>query len=116
MSVQHVCYVCYKDEMSAQRAMEYVADLGIWISDRKLSAKYAAIARPTIPPPEPECISTTQEVVVPGLHVLADFITAEDEQRLLVFCDSQENKKSKWRTNISRKVQVLNSLPVYGQY
>lgn len=109
---QHVCYVCFQEEKSAERAMQYVSSVGIWISNRKLSTKYAAIARPPIPPPEPECISMTEDIVVPGLHVLTDFISLEDEKRLIEFCDSHENKKSKWKTNISRKVQVP-SIPLY---
>ena len=105
--MKHVCYVCYQESTSAQAALEYVGSPGMWISGRKLSAKYASIAKTPIPPPEPECISTTADVAVPGLVVVPDFISPEVEARLLQFCDAHENRKSKWKTSISRRVQVI---------
>lgn len=104
---QHVCYVCFKEEQSAQMAIEYVATTGMWLGGRKLSTKYATIARPPMPPPEPECTSSTDEIEVPGLTVIRDFVTEADELHLLQMCDIHENKKSKWKSNLSRRVQVI---------
>jgi len=54
-------------------------------------------------PPKQSKIATTltshEEQGIPGLHILTDFVTAEEEQGLLAFLDQQE-----WRSDLARRV------------
>jgi len=102
---RHVCYVCYKDPMAAQHAIQQSIDPGVIVKGRKISAKYADIARPVTPPPEAECTSTTDHVDVPGLYLIEEVISSEEEASLIALCDSNEKGRTLWRNNISRRVQ-----------
>ena len=93
---RHVCYVCFTEAESCQRAL-LATQTGSGISlpndTVRLICKYADIERPSIPPPEPECVSSTTEVVVPGLTVVENFVDPDEEQHLLDFCDTRNAEK-----------------------
>jgi alkylated DNA repair protein alkB homolog 8 len=111
LPVQHLCYICFKDKLSTQAAVEYSQHNNLFIGERKVSVRYADLSRVTIPPPEPECISETEDVVVPGLHLFTDFVSLEEEKELLEFSDQKDdNGRQFWKTNLHRRVQVLFSL------
>ena len=94
---RHVCYVIFKDVESCERALLATqTDGGIALQgyeDVRLICKYAGIEKPVIPPPEPECISSTANVNVPGLTVIENFVTEDEEQYLLDFCDTRNAVK-----------------------
>ena len=58
---------------------------------------------PPQPPPEPECTSTTAQVSVPGLSLLEDFLTPDEETLLL---ESLCGQDAHWQQTITRRVQV----------
>jgi hypothetical protein len=73
--------------------------------------RYADLSRVIIPPPEPECISETEDIVVPGLHLFTEFVSLEEEKELLEFSDQKDdNGRQFWKTNLHRRVQVCPSL------
>ncbi len=57
--------------------------------------------------PEPECTSTSNDIEVPGLHIVPDFITASEEIDLISQFAYTKNSQS-WEKNLARKVKVLN--------
>lgn len=64
-----------------------------------LVVKYAQLAA-TKRPPEPDCTSSTEDVVVSGALVVPDFLSQEEEQELLAFYEAQD-----WKANLNRRVQ-----------
>lgn len=52
-------------------------------------------------PPEPECTSTTENIVVPGLTLIENFIHPDEESAILGQFDSD----AKWECGINRRVQ-----------
>lgn len=89
---RHVCYVCFQDKGSCQKALlatQCKEGMSLSGGVEKLICKYADVERPVTPPPEPECISTTEGVDVPGLTVMEEFVSEEEERFLLDFCDTR---------------------------
>jgi hypothetical protein len=77
------------------------------VQGRKVAVRYADLTREMIPPPEPECISVTADVVVPGLHLFPEFVSEEEERELIEFSDQKDpHGKLFWKTNLRRRVQV----------
>lgn len=74
------------------------------IDGYNITIKYASIKKPSTPPPEPECTSSTVDIQVPGMMLIPDFISPDEEAYLL---DTYATRDMKWETNISRRVQVL---------
>ena len=91
---RHVCYVCFQEEEACRRALIATQEgEGVALGDGiRLICKYADLYRPQIPPPEPECVSATDDVLVPGLTLLQDFISPEEEEFLIDFCDNRNSK------------------------
>ena len=48
----------------------------------------------------PLCICTTRHINIPGLTLFKDFITKDEEIKLINFLDN-----NKWKTGIKRRVQ-----------
>ena len=108
---RHVCYVCFASKESCERALLATqAGQGLVLPSNntvRLICKYADVERPVIPPPEPECISSTTEINVPGLTVIENFITSEEEQYLLDFCDNRNAEKFFSKGNIYYEYLLL---------
>jgi alkylated DNA repair dioxygenase AlkB len=86
--------------------IEYSLSNPLIIQGRKVGVRYADLTRTIIPPPEPECISVTADVVVPGLHLFPEFVTEEEERELIEFSDQKDSHgKLFWKTNLHRRVQ-----------
>jgi alkylated DNA repair protein alkB homolog 8 len=82
-------FAVFGDADAAQRAMQEMQaanapTLGTNGANRiQLQLRFAEEASPPIPVPEPECVSTTDRLEVPGAHIIEDFITSEEEMQLL---------------------------------
>lgn len=100
------CFVVFGDILSATAAKQGLSDQHIECFRGKVYIQYAVENSPRSPgPPEPECISLTAEVVVPGLEVVDEFVTVEDEELLLSDSFAGPNAKA-WIESLSRRVQV----------
>ena len=101
------CFVVFEDAHSATAAMEALSDRHIERFKGRVFIQYAVENAPRSPgPPEPECVSLTAEVVVPGLEVLEEFVSEEDEQILLSDEYAGPNAPH-WKESLSRRVHVL---------
>ncbi len=69
----------------------------------KVLVKYAHIAEAVTKPPEPECCSSTDSIVVPGLQLISEFVSPEEENSIMgeFGVDS-----APWKESLSRRVQV----------
>lgn len=107
--LQHLCYICYENKESTQKVIEYSEKNDLYVGNRKVIVRYADLSRIKISPPEPECISETVNVNVPGLYLIPEFVTFEEEKELLDFADGKdENGKLYWKSGLTRRVQVIN--------
>ena len=55
---------------------------------------------------EPECTSSTSHIDVPGLLLIEDFISIEEESELLDGSGIASESFSSWITYLTRRVQV----------
>jgi hypothetical protein len=77
-----------------------------FVGASKVSVRFANLAEDRIKTiPEPICTSTTSSIEVPGLYLLEDFISEEEENQLMeqIGCDSSPS----WKESLNRRVQVL---------
>lgn len=85
------CFVCYTAVESAVQACavftgcDYLTKLSQELQENmqgitKLYVRYAKEKSTARGPPEPECVSSTAHVVVPGCMVIENFITEEEEE------------------------------------
>jgi alkylated DNA repair protein alkB family protein 8 len=70
------------------------------LGNRRVHIKFADEMTDTIEPTRIECTSETAQIVVPGLSIIEDFITEEEEAKYLEKIDQKE-----WLTTIQRRVQ-----------
>lgn len=70
------------------------------LNANNLQVKYAQLAS-TKKSTEPECTSSTDNIHVPGLAVIEDFITEEEESDMMEFYSSND-----WKVSLQRRVQV----------
>ena len=93
---RHASYVCFQDKEGCQRAY-LAAETGAGISLKdgaeRLICRYTDMEKSLIAPPEAECISITRGIEVPGLSVTEDFVSEEEEEYLLDFCDTRNAEK-----------------------
>jgi RNA recognition motif-containing protein len=98
------CFVIFEDVESAaaaQKALNHVeiAELG----GIKVLIRFAQEATPVQGVKMPDCTSSTADIRVPGLQLIKDFITIEEEQQLLEgLCGTNAN----WEQTLNRRVQV----------
>jgi alkylated DNA repair protein alkB family protein 8 len=117
------CFVSFVSEADAETALTAMrkgftdpapsptngAEAGAGKEGRRLQVKYAeknsacAAAAKLRGPPEPEDTASSDDVVVPGLRIVPDFIDAEEESRLLALFDGTSG--AAWEEGISRRVQ-----------
>lgn len=101
------CFVSFVDESASVAAFTAMHEQPIQAFNvSRLLIRYACL-QPEFPgkkkgPPEPECTSLTEDVNVPGLYYVEDFISVEEEAELLQYFDNQE---SLWEYGLSRRVQ-----------
>lgn len=101
------CFVCFCDIESATAVIELSQNLErnselTSIFGPKFMIKYAIERVETKPPPEADCTSLTDHVIVPGLHVLPDFISVDEEQMLL---NEFGGDSAPWKESLQRRVQ-----------
>jgi alkylated DNA repair dioxygenase AlkB len=65
-------------------------------------------------PPKPECTSTTNSIVVQGLHCLADFVTPQEEQVLLACLTGPHAPWAPSQKNFSKTGSVKRRVQHYG--
>ena len=100
------CFVIFKETEAATAAIQNLSDRHIERFHGKLFIQYAIENTPrNLCPLEPECVSLTAEVVVPGLEILDEFLTEHEEQILLSDEYAGQNA-SHWTESLSRRVQV----------
>jgi len=72
------------------------------LGGNKIYVRYAErFAAPTAPP-EPECTSVTKDIIVPGLHLVEEFISNETETVIL---NAHCRDNSNWLKDILRRVK-----------
>ena len=100
------CFVSFVDEVGAAAAHDSLKDKGIEgssLSVSKLLIKFAEESRAKSSSiPEPEDTVLSDDIIIPGLHVVEDFITEEEEARYLNFFDGEG---AVWEEGLSRRVQ-----------
>lgn len=102
------CFISFLELESACKVLEYVDQHSPEDSDfcimfgQKFMIKYAIERVESRPPPEPDCTSLTDHVVVPGLHVIPNFISELEEQALL---DEFGGDSAPWKESLQRRVQ-----------
>lgn len=103
------CFICYTTVASATSAIEHFNQEGLESNElislfgAKIVLKYAIERVETKPPPEPECTSLTDHVEVPGLYLLNNYITEEEEKALL---EEFGGPSAPWKESLQRRVQV----------
>ena len=105
--LKRICYIIYTEAEFAAKATSHFLQHPLVIDGFNITIKYADIKKPSTPPPEPECTSGTHDITVPGMTLITEFITPDEETYLL---DIYANADMKWETNISRRVQVRRKL------
>jgi alkylated DNA repair dioxygenase AlkB/SAM-dependent methyltransferase len=65
-------------------------------------------------PSQPQCTSTTQSILVPGLHCIANFITPQEEQVLLACLTGPHAPWAPSQNNYSRTGSVKRRVQHYG--
>lgn len=97
-------FVIFKSVESAISASKYFETHDTLSMSSTWTKVFVRFAVPNGPrgPPEAECISTTEAVVVPGCDVIIDFISEEEEQILL---NEIDHGTVAWKESISRRVQ-----------
>lgn len=107
------CIASFPDIEQAVRAHVFFAaepDLSS-LGASKVVARFAQLAEEkTSRAPEPECTSATEEVHVPGLLLVPDFVSAEEEAALL---GELGGDSAPWRDSLNRRVQVMHRTVLY---
>lgn len=107
------CYISYKQLSSAKLLMDfYLNDVTINSSIDlsiicKLQVKFACLSSEQIAGPsqiDPEDVCETDHINIPGLIVIKDFIS-EDEQEMILASEIGDEKSSRWEELLSRKIQ-----------
>eukprot|EP00743_Colponemidia_sp_Colp-15_P006292 GILK01006770.1.p1 GENE.GILK01006770.1~~GILK01006770.1.p1 ORF type:complete len:643 (+),score=105.48 GILK01006770.1:34-1962(+) len=93
-------YVSFPSVEDAVRVREQLHNVFIPELGRKPLIEFAAEYQEPVPPPAPQCVSRSAHISIPGLVLIEDFISKEEEQELLQYIDG-----SPWDTLISRRVQ-----------
>jgi hypothetical protein len=75
-----------------------VVELGV----SQIMAKYTDIAG-SRGPPEAECTSLTSNVVIPGFTLIENFISEEEEMKLI---EEYGGEQAPWKESLNRRVQV----------
>ncbi len=99
-------FVTFKSLEAAVSCYTYLLERGS-IPELQVSrvvARFATLASQQ-GPAEPECTSITEDVTVPGLKLISDFITEQEENELLAEFD----EPCKWKQTLNRRVQVFFS-------
>lgn len=99
------CFVSFVHKESAQRALESLrASSRGGNSDIRLLVKYAEENKGTRikAPPEPEDTALSEDLVVPGLHIVENFIDEQEETDLMAVFGAED---AEWEDGISRRVQ-----------
>lgn len=98
------CFASFDNIASAQAVYDYLntnpdlSELGV----SRVVCRYAQIATVKEKDSGIDCTSSTDDIVVPGLVVLPEFITEEDEQQLLHAICSDD---APWKLSLNRRVQ-----------
>ena len=99
------CFAVFKLVESAIAAYDFfnqsssIAELGV----SQIMAKYSDIAG-SRGPPEAECTSSTCSVVVPGFALIENFISEEEEMKLI---EEYGGEQAPWKESLNRRVQVF---------
>lgn len=100
------CFASFSTVDSAERAYHFFSTEPSFptINASKVDVKYAQrVDEEQKKSPEPECTSLSEHVVVPGMAIINNFISADEEQALM---DELANKSSPaWKESLSRRVQ-----------
>lgn len=98
------CYVVFVDIDSAIRAKDELNGIKIpELGNASFFIKFAAETVPSQGFPEPECTMSTESVQIPGLFVLREFLTEEEELHLL---STTCSVTAPWEQSLNRRVQV----------
>ncbi len=65
-------------------------------------------------PPRPECTSTTKSIIVPGLKVIQDFCSMEEEQSMLAVLNGPNAPWAPQQSNFSKTGSVKRRVQHYG--
>lgn len=102
-------YIVFSESSSAVRAMGALSNKNVPGLSSSLYIRWALEELPRKDPPEPDCISTTSDVVVPGCIVVEEFLSEEEEaewQRgVLGELDPEQWEQAPWAQILSRRVQ-----------
>ncbi len=103
-SEKRFCFVSFVDTSSAQRAYDSLKDSAANKGAEGCQRFICDFAEENIiiPVAEPVDCALSADVVIPGLHVIEDFITKEEEEKYLSVFDGEG---AQWEDGISRRVQ-----------
>jgi len=96
------CFVAYSSIDEATAALEYVSQ-NPTISElaQNIDVKFAQLAVKS-PSPQPECPSSTEDVTVPGLFLVENFVDDLLQAKLMEEFGSED---APWKESLSRRVQ-----------
>jgi alkylated DNA repair dioxygenase AlkB len=104
ISERRYCFVIYKDIESAIRATEtFQSKVFLQLSTSQLQIRYAEIDTSPLKSPEPECVSMTNYISVPGCFIIPEFISEDEEIKLMQLIE--EDKSAPWESNLTRRVK-----------
>ena len=103
------CFVSYVLESSAVQAVSYYKrsadDRDNNDTKQKLLVMFAAVNEvKNATDPLPPCTSSSDNVVIPGLRIVSDFIDVDNEQ-ILLSSDMCSRTSSNWEELLSRRIQ-----------
>jgi alkylated DNA repair protein alkB family protein 8 len=98
------CFITFEEVESAMLAKKDLEKNEVDRFKTKLLIKFAEEEDSKEAVPEPDCTSTTADVIVPGLELIRDFLSVEDEELIL---SSRFGGPSSpmWIESISRRIQ-----------
>lgn len=100
------CVASFKDLDHAIAGFDFFQndpDLS-FLGASKVIAKFAHVAEERSKNvPEPQCTSTTSEIEIPGLYLVENFLSEEEESQLL---NELGSDSAPWKESLNRRVQV----------
>lgn len=99
------CYIAYRQESNAVAAVQTFTSGDRSLQKPKLLVAYAQLStEKPLTSPEPPCTSTSKDIHIAGLRVLANFIDEETETKLLQ-TELCSHDSPNWEELLSRRIQ-----------